>query len=216
MPIPSESLDVRPQVLPPLDSAFLPAASWNRSFDRLVASSGSPVPVRFALEQPTGSIYCHDAEILPPQHPQTHLNFRFAERLVKFLLWSRGGHRVYFDGPTELGEASRSHFKDTATGRFDADFMATVYQRPFEVILTADLPSEQDAARQLGRHLDGCRIGFDLGGSDRKFAAVVDGEVIFSEETAWDPYYQEDPSYHREGIADSLSKAATHLPKVVA
>lgn len=216
MPASIESFDARPQIQPPLDPAFRPAATWNRAFGELVAASGNSVPIRFALEQSACSIFCHEAEILPSQHPQAKLNFRFTGRLLKFLLWSRGGHRVYFDGPLELGEALSAHFKDTASGRFDADFMATVYERPFEILLTADLPSEQDAARQLGRHLDGCRIGFDLGGSDRKVAAVVDGEVVFSEETAWDPYYQEDPGYHREGIADSLNKAASHLPQVEA
>ena len=216
MPSSPESFDARPQVQPPLDPAFRPAATWNRGFGELVSASGNPVPIRFALEQSAGSIFCHDAEILPPQHPQAHLNFRFAERLLKFLLWSRGGHRIYFDGPLELGEALRAHFEDTVTGRFDADFMATVYQKPFEVLLTEDLPSEQNAARQLGRHLEGCRIGFDLGGSDRKVAAVVDGDVIFSEETTWDPYYEKDPSYHREGVIDSLKKAAAHLPQVEA
>ena len=30
--------------------------------------------------------------------------------------------------------------------------------------------------------LTGNRIGFDLGGSDRKCAAVIAGEVVFSEE----------------------------------
>ena len=161
MPASIESFDARPQIQPPLDPTFRPAAAWNRAFGELVAASGNPVPIRFALEQSANSIFCHEAEILPSQHPQAELNFRFAERLLKFLLWSRGGHRIYFDGPLELGEALRSHFEDTATGRFDADFMATVYQRPFEVLLTENLPSEQSAARQLGRHLDGCRIGLN-------------------------------------------------------
>jgi predicted NBD/HSP70 family sugar kinase len=66
----------------------------------------------------------------------------------------------------------------------------------------------------LGRHLDGCRIGFDLGGSDRKVAAVLEGKVVFSDETVWDPYFQPDPSYHFDGIMDSLKGAATHLPRV--
>jgi predicted NBD/HSP70 family sugar kinase len=66
----------------------------------------------------------------------------------------------------------------------------------------------------LGRHLDGCRIGFDLGGSDRKVAAVQDGKVLFSEEIVWDPYFQKDPSYHHGGIMDSLRRAASHLPRV--
>ena len=66
----------------------------------------------------------------------------------------------------------------------------------------------------MGRHLEGCRIGFDLGGSDRKAAALIDGEVVFSEEIAWDPYFQKDPSYHIEGVHDSLKRAAAHLPRV--
>ena len=67
---------------------------------------------------------------------------------------------------------------------------------------------------ELGRNLDGCRIGFDLGGSDRKAAALIDGEVVFSEEIPWDPYFQSDPHYHLEGIRDSLQRAAAHLPRV--
>jgi predicted NBD/HSP70 family sugar kinase len=62
--------------------------------------------------------------------------------------------------------------------------------------------------------LEGCRIGFDLGGSDRKAAAVIDGKVVFSDETVWDPYFQPDPQYHYDGIMDSLKKAAAHLPRV--
>jgi predicted NBD/HSP70 family sugar kinase len=66
----------------------------------------------------------------------------------------------------------------------------------------------------MGRNLDGCRIGFDLGGSDRKASALIDGEVVFSEEIAWDPYFQKDPTYHIEGVHDSLKRAAAHLPRV--
>jgi predicted NBD/HSP70 family sugar kinase len=66
----------------------------------------------------------------------------------------------------------------------------------------------------MGRHLDGCRIGFDLGGSDRKAAAVIDGKVVYSEEIAWDPYFQKDPAYHLEGVHDTLTRAAAHLPRV--
>jgi predicted NBD/HSP70 family sugar kinase len=66
----------------------------------------------------------------------------------------------------------------------------------------------------MGRHLNGCRIGFDLGGSDRKAAALIDGEIVFSEEIAWDPYFQKDPAYHIEGVHDSLKRAAAHLPRV--
>ena len=209
-------MDFSPVVTPPLDLVFRPAVLWNRAFSRIVAESGNPVPVRFALEQTDGLVLHQETEVLPAEHPSSLLNFRFAERLLKFLLWSAGGPRVYFDGPPELGEALCKHFEDTTTGRFDAAFIARVYEKPFEVILTSDLPAERSSAKALGRHLEGNRIGFDLGGSDRKVAAVVDGEVVFSEETSWNPYHQEDPNYHRKGIAESLRKAADHLPKVEA
>jgi predicted NBD/HSP70 family sugar kinase len=111
----------------------------------------------------------------------------------------------------------QKYFQETSTGRFDSQLIGErIYGRPIEVISAAPsgLPPESTPTRPLGRHLDGCRIGFDLGGSDRKVAAVRDGKIIFSEETAWDPYPQRDPQYHFDGIMESLRKAAAHLPRV--
>jgi predicted NBD/HSP70 family sugar kinase len=79
---------------------------------------------------------------------------------------------------------------------------------------TQDLPEARSAGAPLGGHLGGYRIGFDLGGSDRKVAAVIDGRVVWSEEIEWDPYHQRDPQYHWDGIMDSLRHAAAHLPHV--
>ena len=66
----------------------------------------------------------------------------------------------------------------------------------------------------VGRHLDGCRIGFDAGGSDRKGSAVIDGEPVFSEEVVWFPKTSSDPNYHYEGIVSALKSAAAHMPRV--
>ena len=60
----------------------------------------------------------------------------------------------------------------------------------------------------LGRHLEGCRIGFDLGATDRKAAAVIDGEPVFTEEVVWDPRNAVDPSYHYNEIMAGLKSAA--------
>jgi len=91
-----------------------------------------------------------------------------------------------------------------------------VYRKPFEFVAVewSDLPVANESVISLGGHLNGCRIGFDLGGSDRKCAAVIDGEVVFSEEVEWDPYFQSDPQYHLDGIQHSLERAAAHLPRV--
>jgi predicted NBD/HSP70 family sugar kinase len=93
---------------------------------------------------------------------------------------------------------------------------ATTFREPFvlEAASLSALPEGRVASLAVGRHLDGCRIGFDLGGSDRKAAAVIDGKVVFSEEITWDPYFQKDPAYHLEGVHDSLRRAAAHLPRV--
>lgn len=206
-----------PQLPPPLDARFRPAALVHRAFRAAVRATGRPVPVRWALEQADGSVFHHATEVFPEGHARAADNYFHVERLVKFFLWSRGGFRLHLDGPRDLGEKLQEHFAATPTGKFDADLMGgRVYEKPFEVVLSRDLPPERAATTPLGRHLEGCRIGFDLGGSDRKVAAVVNGEVIFSDETVWDPYHQPDPQYHFDGIMDSLRKAAAHLPKVEA
>ena len=66
----------------------------------------------------------------------------------------------------------------------------------------------------MGGHLEGCRIGFDAGGSDRKVSAVIDGETVFSEEVVWLPKVNPDPEYHYEGIVSALKSAAAHMPRV--
>ena len=66
----------------------------------------------------------------------------------------------------------------------------------------------------MGGHLDGCRIGFDAGGSDRKVSAVIDGECVYSEEVVWHPKTNPDPTYQYEGILDSFRTAASKMPRV--
>ncbi len=149
--------------------------------------------------------------------PDEAASYRAVERLCKFLLWSRGGARLYVDGPATLVEYLARHYAAEPTGIFDAAFMGPkLFGVPFEVVGVpeAEFPPEREAAVALGRHLDGCRIGFDLGASDRKAAAVIDGEVVFSEEILWDPANQSDPQWHVDQVMDSLRRAAAHLPRV--
>ena len=62
--------------------------------------------------------------------------------------------------------------------------------------------------------MNGCRIGFDAGGSDRKVSAVVDGETVYSEEVVWFPKVTADPNYHYDGIVSAFKSAAEHMPRV--
>lgn len=212
----NDGLDlVAPGITPSLDPAFRPAVLANHHFRSLVAQSGNGVPVRIALEQSDGNVSHLSTHVLAQDDPASAGNVRYIERLLKFLLWSRGGYRIYIDGPKPLRDAIAAHYHDTAIGKFDSEIVAQrMFDNPLEVVATSNQPPERTRAASLGRHLEGCRIGFDLGGSDRKVAAVIDGKVVFSEEVVWDPYFQPDPEYHYAGIADSLRKASAHLPRV--
>ena len=135
---------------------------------------------------------------------------------MKFILWSRGGWRISHRRP---GGAGRAPGAPLPRHRRPAGSTPSWWACGCSITRSRSstrraLPAERSTTRPLGRHLEGCRIGFDLGGSDRKVAAVIDGRVVFSEETVWDPYHKPDPQYHIDGIMDSLAKAAAHLPRV--
>ena len=206
-------LEVSPKIIPPLDPGIAHAALWNREFRRRCAAASEPLAI--ALERPDGTVSRFDFATLPHTAANAALNLRYVERLVKFLLWSRGASRVIIAGEPSLAAELRSIYSADGARKFDAEFFAKIYGTlEFESCAFDSAPASRETAIPLGRHLDGCRIGFDLGGSDRKCAAVVDGKVVFSEEIAWDPYFQGDPQYHYDGINDTLKRAAAHLPRV--
>jgi predicted NBD/HSP70 family sugar kinase len=120
-------------------------------------------------------------------------------------------------GPHALGEHLQRCYAPGGERAFDADLMGRIYERPVEVVLAgtaADLPPAREQSAALGGHLDGCRIGFDLGASDYKVAAVREGEAVYSDEFPWDPKNQPDPQYHFDKLQAGLRQAAAHLPRV--
>jgi predicted NBD/HSP70 family sugar kinase len=206
---------VAPKIIPPLDPGFRPAVLANRNFLIGARATRAAVPIRLGLEQPDGSVFHFRSEIFPEAHPGATGNFIYLERLLKFLLWSRGGFRIYFSGPEKIGRQLQNHYVTSTTGKFDARLIArSVYERDLELVLTNEIPPQRANTTPLGRHLEGCRIGFDLGASDRKAAAVIDGKVVFSDEVIWNPVTQTDPQWHFDQIMDSLRSAAKHLPRV--
>ncbi|MFO7534510.1 MAG: ROK family protein [Kiritimatiellia bacterium] len=206
-----------PGIAPELEPAFRPAVLFNRAFRALTAATPGSPAVGLVLEQADGSRFRFETAVLPEAHPRSSDNLFFLERMIKFLLWSRGGHRLYLAAPASLTRRIREHFATTSTGKFDAEIMGSrIYEQPFEVVACSpdELPAPCETTKPLGRHLKGCRIGFDLGASDRKVAALIDGEVVFSEESPWSPVGETDPQWHFDQIMDSLKQGARHLPRV--
>jgi predicted NBD/HSP70 family sugar kinase len=210
-------LGVEPKFKPPLDPVYRPAFLAHRAFARAVQQSGQGVPLRFGLERSNGHISVFSTETFPEAHPQNAAALRHAERILKFLLWQRGGAKVHVQAPPSIVSHLKKLYVKGGERAFDADFMAGVFERPsFEVVGVSekDFPKANEASAPIGRHLEGCRIGFDAGGSDRKVAAVIDGKEVFSCEVVWEPKINTDPQYHYDGVDDSIRRAAEHLPRI--
>ncbi len=206
----------KPRITPPLDPRFTPAVLINHAFLDQVNLSGKGVALVIALERGGGMISVCKTKCFDEGSEAAPLNLPFAERLVKMLLWQRGGWRIVVGGPKSVGEHIRQVYSPSGARAFDANFMAGVYEHPFTVEITDPdkVPAAAEGTVRLGGHLEGNRIGFDLGASDRKVAAVVDGEAVYTEEIVWDPRHATDPAYHFNEINAALKSAAAHLPRV--
>jgi predicted NBD/HSP70 family sugar kinase len=205
----------KPSFLPPLDEEFRPAVLANQAFRQLADKEG--IPLIIGLERANSQVSRYETKVFPESHPQAELNFYFVERLVKFLLWQRGAYKVYIGGPYSIGDFIRSVYSENGQQKFDYHFMGEqVYEKMFEVVSCKadEVPASRENGQLLGRHLDGCRIGFDLGASDRKVSAVVDGKVIYSEEVVWEPRKHADPEYHYQQILAALKTAAAKMSRV--
>ncbi|MCK6630502.1 MAG: ROK family protein [Anaerolineae bacterium] len=208
---------VKPKLAPPLDKDFCPAVLANRAFRKAVAQSQADVPLVFGLERADSALSRFETRVFAENHLQAEANLMYAERLLKFLLWQRGGWKIYVGGPPSIGAHLKQCYAPDGPRAFDFHFMGeSVYQQAFTVVpcAAADVPAERENEQALGRHLDGCRIGFDLGASDLKVSAVVEGEAVFSEEIVWEPRHQTDPRYHYEHIMNALKMAAIKMPRV--
>ncbi len=193
---------------PVLDPEFLPLGLFNQAFLKTAKK-----PVSVAVERANGEMAAVHTFIhgTPQLREADHY---YIERIVKTLLWMKGGFRVYVAGDEDTWAYLKKVYYAGGQQEFDWDYMANVFEHPFEVLLVDQVPETKDSPKKVGGHLDGCRIGFDAGGSDRKVSAVLSGETVYSEEVVWFPKTHSDPEYHYDGIVAALKSAAAHLPRV--
>jgi len=209
-------LSVKPKILLPLDNNFQPAVLWNHTFLDSVKSSKKSVPLSIAIEKEDDSVSVYKTKVFSDESNFTSYNYFYVEQLVKTLLWIHGGYKVIICGPEKIGEYIKKIYSGEGKRAFDANFMSAIYEKPFIVKInnTEKISPVKEKPVALGGHLKGCRIGFDLGASDRKVSAVMDGKTVFSEEVIWNPDIQTDPGYHYHEIMSMLHRAAAHMPRV--
>ncbi len=200
---------------PVLDKNFYPMIKALNDFEAVVQKSGKPVKVTLVAERSGGYNYVYTYNALQ-DGIDDKLNFRVAERLAKTILWVVGGFKISVAGSKSVYEYLKNAYTATGLRAFDVDFMSGVYERPFEVEWLEDnqIPEQKNSSVRVGGYLKGCRIGFDAGGSDRKVSAVIDGEVVYSEEVVWNPKITEDPTYHYNEILTAMKTAGSKMPTV--
>lgn len=208
---------IRPRFSPPLDPEFRPAVLANRIFRQSIVDLDAAVPLILALERSDGHVSRYELSVYPEGHELFESNLKYAERIFKTLLWARGGWKIYIGGSDHIGKYIKNMYSPGKERAFDNKFMGEIlYGKPFTINLCPvdNVPAASESQKTLGRHLDGCRIGFDLGASDLKVSAVVNGSAVFSDEIEWRPGVQEDPQYHYIKITAALKKAASKMDRV--
>ena len=196
--------------VPALDPEFVPFGIWRKAY-----LENATCPIAIAIERNGGQRSVHHSFIHnTPEMKDADL--RYVERYVKFLLWSVGGFRISICGCSDIAKQLQSIYSPQGKRAFDCDFFQKLYERPLEIIdLPLDAcPEANETPQSMGGHTDGCRIGFDAGGSDRKVSAVIDGECVYSEEVVWHPKLNPDPSYQYGHILEAFKTAASKMPRV--
>ena len=203
-------VEYKQKYTPKLDPQFIPFGVWRAAY-----LEGAKMPIAIAVERDKGRVSVHRTCIHGTPE-MADADYRYVERYVKFLLWSTGGFRVSICGCSELAQRLQKAYTPEGDRHFDYTFVQQLYERELEIL---DLPLEacpqaNEVPESIGGYMDGCRIGFDAGGSDRKVSAVIDGECVYSEEVVWFPKLNEDPDYHFGHIVEAFKTAASKMPRV--
>ena len=200
--------------VPNFDKGFNPISVVLKDYKNRVEKEENKT-LKLCIERNDGYNYIYELKIFSADEKQEE-NYSIAERIIKSILWVVGGYKIYINGDDYIYERIKADYTQSGSRAFDVDFMQTVYETEFEVIKTNDdnFPKANVCNVKIGGHLDGCRIGFDAGGSDRKVSAVIDGKVVYSEEVVWFPKINSDYRYHYDGIMTAMKTAASKMPRV--
>ena len=155
-------------------------------FNPLIFVILSVFKLTFSLERFPGDLSVHQFMVPDPKNDNHGEIKRLVERICKFLLWQQGASRIGVhssDGSDILLKYLAEIYNENGPRAFDSNMMERAFGSPlvFESLSSCEI-EPNDASKAIGGHLDGCRIGFDLGASDYKLAAVKNGEPVFTTE----------------------------------
>lgn len=179
-----------------------------------VRAHGDAQTVALAWEREDGNVYRYDVELPARIHPAMMGGVKhLVERVVKFMLWSAGGKKLWMSGPDEIVKPIARAYTARGARKFDCAFYEDLYSEKIRtaIVPLKEMPETQEKCVAVKNNTNGYRIGFDLGASDFKISALKRGKVVFSKEFPWDPRNQADPEYHYEKLSAGLEEAAAAL-----
>ncbi len=199
-------------IKPILEPEFKPAIIELRKFAEDVNKYSNKQHLVISIERANGYIYRKEFDILPDGVDDERNTF-IVERLIKCILWVVGGFKIYIAGSHVVYNNIKNYYSEGGLRDFDYHFMGTVFERKMEVVECTyeNIPKMKSSSLAVGGHLEGRRIGFDVGGSDIKVSAVKDGEVLSSEEIVWLPKLNEDINYHYDFFYKAMKSAIDKL-----
>ncbi len=205
-----------PRIGAPLDPAFKPMilSVEHHHLPRASGEEGELVVIGLERKNECVCRYATRVYMADGRYPVEA--YDYIERLVKFLLWSRGAWKIYFGGPGEICKYVSDLYRPEGGRAFDAMLMGHVYDHPFTCEITApeNIPPCMTQAAPLPGRLNGCRIGFDLGRETIKLVAVQDGRTVYSATVPWRPSQTSAPEDHLRLLTHSLQTAASYLPRL--
>lgn len=199
-----------------LDKDFIPAIIWIREYLFEVLKTNDFDEVIIGIEKSAKEQYVYKTVVFAEKHQKFNQTCFYLERLIKTLLWLKGGYSIKINAPAKIVEFVKTTFSKTGRRSFDVNFMERIYEQGFQVNMAkaSDIIEVLEETQAIGKNLKGCRVGFDAGGSDLKVSAVIDGKSVFSTEVIWFPKLNSDPDYHYEEILKVMRLAAEKMPRV--
>ncbi|MBR2363837.1 MAG: hypothetical protein IKA79_01430, partial [Lentisphaeria bacterium] len=107
-------------MIPELDKDFIPAVLWDREFKKEVRASGRAKEIAIAVERTEESVSVISTIVFDKADAgEMAANVRHVERLVKGLLWMRGGYKVTIAGAPEVAEKLAEIYSEKGERAFD-------------------------------------------------------------------------------------------------